>query len=322
MDLKAVEYLMMLDDERNITKAAERLSLSQSTLSSFLLNLERNIGKALFVRRRNTLIPTKAGEIYLDSVKQMANIKLHTYQAIRALGDPSAEKITIGATPNRGSRIMMDVYPAIMKKFPRLRLEILEGNAESLRRKLLDNRVDLILSGIAALSDQRFSFVKMNREEILLSVHESFPLALRGRAMPGNQHPVIRAGDLSDTPLVLMSKGTAIRELSDSFLSKADYEPTVICESEDIRFACSLIQRGAGAGFVPLHFLRETRNTKSFSLDPRVYMDLGVLYLKGKVLNPVERFVLYLICKREARISSDMPPLAGETVRLIREFEG
>jgi len=152
MDLKDIEYLMMLDEERNITRAAERLGLSQSTVSSFLLNLEKDVGSALFIRRRNTLIPTGTGEIYLDSARQMASIKMHTYQAIQAIGDPAAEKISIGASPNRGSHIMMDIYPEIMKRFPRLKLEILEGNAESLRKKLLDNRVDMILSGISVRS--------------------------------------------------------------------------------------------------------------------------------------------------------------------------
>ncbi|OHE73730.1 MAG: hypothetical protein A2413_16770, partial [Treponema sp. RIFOXYC1_FULL_61_9] len=288
MDLKDIEYLMMLDEERNITRAAERLGLSQSTVSSFLLNLEKDVGSALFIRRRNTLIPTGTGEIYLDSARQMASIKMHTYQAIQAIGDPAAEKISIGASPNRGSHIMMDIYPEIMKRFPRLKLEILEGNAESLRKKLLDNRVDMILSGISSLSDQRFSFIKMNREEILLAAHESFPLAMRGKTIPGCLFPVIRVADVCDTPLVLMSEGTAIRDLSDSFLALKDFEPTIICESEDIRFACNLIQRGAGAGFIPIHFLREMKNTKAFSLEPRSFMDLGVLHLKGRILNSVE----------------------------------
>jgi len=161
----------------------------------------------------------------------------------------------------------------------------------------------------------------MNREEILLAAHESFPLAMRGKTIPGCLFPVIRVADVCDTPLVLMSEGTAIRDLSDSFLALKDFEPTIICESEDIRFACNLIQRGAGAGFIPIHFLREMKNTKAFSLEPRSFMDLGVLHLKGRILNSVERYVVYLIYKLEARASPGLSPLTEETARLIREFE-
>ncbi|MFH2076593.1 MAG: LysR family transcriptional regulator [Pseudomonadota bacterium] len=321
MDLRSVEYLLMLDEERNITRAAERLGLSQSALSSFLMNLEKEIESTLYVRRRNVLIPTGTGEIYIDSVKQMANIKMHTYQAIQSMNNSVVEKISIGASPSRGSQIIMEIYPEIVKRFPHLKMEILEGHAESLRKKILDNEVDIVLSGISSLSDDRFSFIKMNREEILLTAHESFPLTSRGVTTQGYHFPVLRPSDVYDTPLVLMSKGTAIRELSDTILETIDFEPTIVCESEDIRFVCSLIQGGAGAGFVPVHFLQGMRNIRAFSLESPCFMDMGVLYMRTKKLNPVERFVISLIFKLESRTSDDSLPLSGEMRQLLHEFE-
>ena len=71
MDLKQIEYILKIAEEKNITHAAEKLFITQSALNQQLLKLEKELGCPLFYRSRTDWRPTPAGEIYLDAARQI-----------------------------------------------------------------------------------------------------------------------------------------------------------------------------------------------------------------------------------------------------------
>ena len=62
MELKELNYLIAIAEEKSISKAAERLYMAQSSLSQFLSTLEANLGNRLFVRQSTGVRPTEAGK--------------------------------------------------------------------------------------------------------------------------------------------------------------------------------------------------------------------------------------------------------------------
>ena len=75
MDFKELEYVLVIAQEKNISKAAERLYVSQPALSRFLLKLEERLGTDLFVRKNRQYIPTCAGNLYLDMARKILETK-------------------------------------------------------------------------------------------------------------------------------------------------------------------------------------------------------------------------------------------------------
>ena len=65
MDLKQLEYIIAIADEQSISKAAEKLYMTQSALNQQLLRLERELGLLLFHRIKHSMVPTYAGNVYL-----------------------------------------------------------------------------------------------------------------------------------------------------------------------------------------------------------------------------------------------------------------
>ena len=89
MDLYQLEYISEIEKTGNISKAAEHLHISQPTLSIYLSKLERSLGMPLFIRQKNLLIPTEAGEKYVKACRQILAIRLgvlrstiHTFNEI------------------------------------------------------------------------------------------------------------------------------------------------------------------------------------------------------------------------------------------------
>ena len=87
MDTKQIEYILKIAEENNITKAAEKLFLTQSALNQQLLKLEKELGTPLFHRSRTNWRPTKAGEVYLQNARQILRLKKDTYSQIRDIAN-------------------------------------------------------------------------------------------------------------------------------------------------------------------------------------------------------------------------------------------
>ena len=71
MDFKELDYLITLADEKNISRAAERLFMAQSSLSHFIRQLESELGTTLFIRTPRGIIPTASGEQFLVHARHM-----------------------------------------------------------------------------------------------------------------------------------------------------------------------------------------------------------------------------------------------------------
>ena len=74
MDTHLIEHIIKIAEEKSITKAAEKLYLTQSALNQQLLKLERELGIPLFRRAKTEMIPTQAGEIYLKGARYKRNL--------------------------------------------------------------------------------------------------------------------------------------------------------------------------------------------------------------------------------------------------------
>ena len=82
MDFKQLTYIITIAEEHNLTKAAERLFVSQSTLSLYLNKLERELGVALFTRNKNRLTITPEGEEYVKTARKILELRNYLYKKL------------------------------------------------------------------------------------------------------------------------------------------------------------------------------------------------------------------------------------------------
>lgn len=78
MNVQQLEYIIEIAKEKNITRAAKNLFITQSNLSQYLAKLENELDVPLFIRRRNELVLTDAGREYVDAAKKVIGIKTRT----------------------------------------------------------------------------------------------------------------------------------------------------------------------------------------------------------------------------------------------------
>lgn len=121
MELKQLEYIIQIAEDNNITRAAEKLFITQSALNQQLLKLENELGTQLFVRARNNWHLTQAGAIYVENAKSILLIKKETYNKINDLLEIKEGTIKIGLTPERGTDMFAAIYPGFIINIPKSR---------------------------------------------------------------------------------------------------------------------------------------------------------------------------------------------------------
>ena len=87
MDTRHLQYIVTIAQRQNMTKAAEELYVSQSSLSQYLGKLEKKLGVPLFERTKNKLLLTPAGERYVEAARKILDIEKETYADIRSLNN-------------------------------------------------------------------------------------------------------------------------------------------------------------------------------------------------------------------------------------------
>ena len=116
MDTKQIEYILKIAEENNITKAADKLFITQSALNQQLLKLESELGTPLFHRSRTNWRPTAAGEIYIRNAREILRLKKNTYNQINDIANTKRGNLSIGFTPGRGINMFTSIYPVFHQK--------------------------------------------------------------------------------------------------------------------------------------------------------------------------------------------------------------
>lgn len=151
MDIRFLNTFIEVARTRHFGKAAENLYLTQSAVSARIKQLEEYFNTALFIRQRNSIKLTPAGEKLLPFAENLS----HTLgEARRSLNDTEIQHIVISGTPNAWELFLQDELPGIQNQFSDLTVRAEVINNESMVRLLHERLVDLAFSLEPIKSDE------------------------------------------------------------------------------------------------------------------------------------------------------------------------
>ena len=119
MDLRALRYFVTVAEELNITRAAEKLNMSQPPLSNQMKSLEEELGTQLFIRGKRHLTMTEAGTVLYRRALQLLELSEQTQEEIRSL-DGLAGKLNIGLIEGRAPYLLARWISGFRMEFPQV----------------------------------------------------------------------------------------------------------------------------------------------------------------------------------------------------------
>lgn len=307
MDIKEFIYVTTIAREQSLSVAADRLCVSEPTLSVFLSNLERQLGTCLFYREKKRLYPTASGKIWLEMARRVIDIHDRTYLEISRLQNRESIVLTVAATPLRGAFLFSKIYPRFAKMFPNVRIDIKEHYSRELILAVESGEVDFGLGTFSDLENGKFDYLQTSREEIVVVVPKLHRAAVSTEKI-GDVLPVIRIEQLIDSPFIMMSHGTTVRAISDSILKTLKLTPLILYETANNHIILNMVGEGYGIGFLPRSVAAKSSDVVSFSLNPSFYMHLGLIRKKGRPFSQEEEFFACLAMENDRNNPLYLPP--------------
>lgn len=218
-----LRYFWMIANEGHLTRAAERLHVSQSALSIQLRQLEESMGQKLFEREGKRLLLTEAGRIALD----YANAIFRTGdELISLMQGQSARRqlVRIGAVGTLSRNFQMELVRPLLHRDD-IELVLRSGSLPELLKQLNTHTIDLVLSNRPVPRDAEANWH--------CHLVEDQPVSLVGPPAP-NVTAFRFPADLRDTPLLLPSIESEIRAAFDFLMEQAGIRPRVVAEVDDM----------------------------------------------------------------------------------------
>ena len=298
MDLKQIEYIVKIDDEHSITRAAEKLFVTQSALNQQLLRLEKELGAPLFHRSKVDMRPTEIGQVYLDNAREILRIKQRTYNLINDMTDAKKGRLSIGFTPGRGSEMFTHVYPSFHQAYPNVIVEPHELSVHRQQQMISQGNLDI---GFQTLSERQRTdseYIKLGEEEIFLLVPSIHPAAeqLAATQTASAPFPIANLTLFQYEPFVLMYKESTIRAITDEIFRKSGFTPNVLFETASNNTVLSMIEANLCCGVVPEYYVRRLpKGISCFAFPTHPSWDIAANYRKNGYLSEAAKYFIELV---------------------------
>ena len=174
MFVKNPEYFLTIAKEHSISKAAERLYLSQPYLSQYLAKLEGSLGVVLLDRSHSPLTLTPAGELFHAYLERQSFLDRQLVSDLRDIQDRKRPVLHLGVSPWRGSILLPDVLPLFEKQYPDVQVVLHEAPVPELGALAEANVIDFcVMQPPSDLTE--LTYEPVMRERIFLVCHRDYP---------------------------------------------------------------------------------------------------------------------------------------------------
>ncbi len=225
MEIHQLRYFCAIAQEGSFTRAAQQQHLAQPSLSQQIRKLEDELGTRLFDRLGRTVRLTPFGEAFLPRAAAILRQMDDAKQEIEEMSGPERGKLVVGSTPTVAPYFLPGCLAGFGRKFPQIRVSVVEELTSELLDRLHKGLVDLALLALPVQAGP-YACQELFREPLYLVVPRSHRLASKA---------TVHLKQIEDDPFLLLKEGHCFRENTLSACGRARLEPNVICQQTDLR---------------------------------------------------------------------------------------
>lgn len=226
MEIHQLRYVVAVDEERHFGHAAERMHVSQQSVSEQIRRLERELGAPIFVRTSRRVALTSVGEAFLPAARRALRAIDQAADIARQAARGTSGQVRVGYAGELGHRLMRHAVPRLRKLNPPVQVHPEPKTTPEQVLALTEQRLDLAFGWAPELND-RFAALLITRDPLVLAVTEDHPLAALQPVPPAK---------LSGWPLIIAPQAVNPRlyELTWSQLISAGAAPVIHQEIEGL----------------------------------------------------------------------------------------
>lgn len=299
MNSRQLQYVITLAETKSFKEAAEKLMVSQPSLSQLISKLEDEVGVQLF-ERTVPLTITYAGEVYVNTAKKILSEEAEMQDTMAYLRGDNAGKLKIATGYLNAVAVLPELIAEFQRSHPNVQIEIFEDIEPNLKPLVDSGKVDLVLA-TSQFDSAGYEKVLIGEEQYLFAIPKSFGTFGDGNTDKDADYPndrtvrPLNVTMLENIPIIRLQLNTYIRGLVDSLYEIHHIKPKSTIECTTAIGAYSMAKAGLGATLVSYSMYKYDYSYKLnyYSMsEVKLRRLVSIVYDKGKYLsNLAQEFI-------------------------------
>jgi DNA-binding transcriptional LysR family regulator len=246
VNIRHLEFFVVLAEELHFRRSAERLGITQAPLSLAIQSLEAELGARLFHRTRRTVVLTEAGLALVEDARAILSRIEHAKERVWETVSGEVGRLRVGFTNSSSlSPLFRRLIHAYRTQRPKVNISLLELSSSMQIEAIEQRELDV---GLLRLSDDapraELVFTPLMKEPLLVAMHAGHRLAKAAS---------IRIKDLRGEPFIAYPRaaGVAVSQQTLALCAKRGFEPQVVQEAQQASTLIGLTATGLGIALVP-----------------------------------------------------------------------
>lgn len=283
MEIRVLRYFLEVAREGNVTHAAQRLHISQPTLSRQIKELEEELGKKLFTRSNYSVKLTEEGMLLRKRAEDILDMADKTVAEFHAMDEVSGGDIRIGCAESNKIAPIIRVIQSLQKQYPRIRYHFYSSGTEAVNERLDRGLLDFAII-VQEVDPSKYHYLKIPASDRWgLIMRKDSPLAA---------HSCIHLHDLMDIPLILSRQ--AMGEEMPRWFGETQDKLNIVA-TYDLLFNTSVMVRegfGYVLGFDGLVYTGPDSDLCFRPLEPALTSPMYMIWKKYQAFSPAASLLL------------------------------
>jgi LysR family cyn operon transcriptional activator len=245
MELRQLRYFLAVAECGNFTRGAEKVAISQPSLSVQIAALEEELGAPLFDRLGRHVALTEAGRLFRDHAQRVIREMELAAQSVRGLTGAEQGRLVVGALSTVNSYLIPPLVCRFKQRFPQVHLQVHAQPSSTIEEAVAANRLDLGLCLLPVTNDRLITSRLFTETLVLVSPPDVHLSAKR-----------LRMRDLATLPLVLLPSDYCLRKMIEAECADVGVRPQVSVEMASPEGILEAVKQGAGMTILPELFVR------------------------------------------------------------------
>jgi len=250
MELHQLQYVVEVASQKNFTRAADKINVSQSTLSQQVAKLEDELGVKLFERNSRTVDLTQIGEEFIIQAKILLDNLEKSKQIVMEYKGLIKGTLRIGVIASLGRIDYAEMMSEFYRQYPGVKFEIVQAGTYELLEKLAAKTLEVAFVVMPAPEQYRdINFRHLAYDDYVLALPRAHRLARKKS---------LDLAEVAAEKFIFHPAADRMFSICMDACIKAGFHPNIVCESNHSPTCLSLISAGMGIGFFPGEKLKET----------------------------------------------------------------
>lgn len=291
MDIQELEAFWWIAQTGSFNRAAERLYLTQPSVTARIQSLEKELGQPLFERKPRGVRLTDAGRVLLPHAERVLQDIRKARRAVADLETATGGTLWVGSALTTSTYTLPQILARFKTSYPGVEVSVRTGRSQQIQQLVLDDSVQMGLVHSPLASHADIAATPLYDEPIVLVVHPGHPLAGQSE---------VTAEQLASEPFITSDKASGYWALVEQFWASAGLAPRVTMELDSIEATKRMVMSGLGLAMLPKGTVEGEIQTKQLVMVPLAdgtYLTRQtiLIYRRGKIWSGISKAFLEVL---------------------------